>query len=112
MRIFLAAIALLTLAGFAPQPEPAGEPDDPVRADFRRNSIEHCIDAARQPAPRTAAGFDWTGLCGCATDRVMAELDDAHFRETPVVGPAQREAIRQCVAELRRDPPDSTGKPG
>lgn len=112
MRIFLAAISLVALAGFAPQPEPAGEPDDPVRADFRRNAIEHCVDAARQAARRTTSDFDWTGLCGCATDRVMAELDDDQLQQATEVGPAQREAIRQCVAELRRDPPNSTGKPG
>ena len=106
MRRILVALSLPAIAASAQAPPDRAAP--PAGRDgIRQSSIATCIAAARDAAPRVIAEFDWSELCGCATDRVMAGRSDSQLRRMTAADAARRDAVQACLAELRSDRPES-----
>ncbi|MGQ0661226.1 hypothetical protein [Sphingosinicella sp.] len=107
MRMFMMGMAAAALAGCqlltidegngtGPAAGPAagnmaapGAPGAPAAPGGRRNSREVMIaDCSVDLGRSLPAGTDITALCTCSVDRMLARVP-------------QRDAVRQCAAELR-----------
>ena len=68
-------------------------------SDFRAVFMARCEERGRAN-PQVPAGFDFTGACGCAYDRSLADKPDPQaFATNPANGPAVSGAIATCVQE-------------
>jgi hypothetical protein len=92
MRALLSLLTVL-LAG-------CGATEEEARHAVRDQAVMGCVASARQSAPASLAGYDWRGLCGCATDRLMAGRSAAELVRMEPGGPRQREAFARCARDL------------
>lgn len=95
MRLILIAPLLLApLSG-------CGAAEEAARNSFREASIESCTSASRSAAPPQLAGWDWSRICTCATDKLMEGKSAADLARLESNTPEQRAAIQQCVSQIQ-----------
>ena len=90
-------IALLLLAPLAA----CGAAEEAARNSFRETSIQSCTSASRSAAPPQLAGWNWSGICSCATDRIMEGKSVADLARIESNTPEQRAAIQHCVTQIQ-----------
>ena len=101
----LAILSLVLLWGtaLAHQNPDALSEDENARRVFREASISSCEERARESTTPELEGLNWPRLCRCATDRIIEGKSAQHLAEMVPRGPGQREAVVQCLAEMKAD---------
>ncbi len=94
MRSILIALPLASLAA-------CGAAEEAARTSFREASIQSCTSASRSAAPPQLAGWNWSGICACATDRIMEGKSAADLARLDSNTPEQRAAIEHCVSQVQ-----------
>jgi len=100
MRIIPAIVAVALIPSLAGCGEGSAF-DNGMRASFRDNAVQTCVDESRQQQTQQTAGVDWPRLCACGIDRYMegrATWDLAV--DTNPDEDRMRAAMTQCVQEI------------
>lgn len=88
--------------------------DQGFRESYKTKFVQSCVTSANQAAlsaGNAGAGGDFTRLCGCTADKLLA----AHSATELMSGPPEAEqlaALQQCQREGGAPVPEASGRPG